>query len=58
MILHRPGRFGGDEEDKVLEVHVAKQRNGPTGEISLTWQKQFNRYENYIADAGYSNTGL
>jgi replicative DNA helicase len=57
MILHRPGRFGG-EEDKVLEVHVAKQRNGPTGEITLTWQKQFNRYENYIADAGYSDSGL
>lgn len=57
MILHRPGRFGG-EEDKVLEVHVAKQRNGPTGEITLTWQKQFNRYENYIADAGYSGSGL
>jgi replicative DNA helicase len=57
MILHRPGRFGG-EEDKVLEVHVAKQRNGPTGEITLTWQKQFNRYENYIADAGYSDSAL
>ena len=57
MILHRPGRFGGDE-DNVLEVHVAKQRNGPTGEITLTWQKQFNRYENYIADAGYSDSGL
>jgi replicative DNA helicase len=58
MILHRPGRFGGDEEDKVLEVHVAKQRNGPTGEISLTWLKQFNRYENYIADVGYGDGGL
>jgi replicative DNA helicase len=57
IILHRPGRFGG-EEDKVLEVHVAKQRNGPTGEITLTWQKQFNRYENYIADAGYSDSAL
>jgi replicative DNA helicase len=57
MILHRPGRFGG-EEDKVLEVHVAKQRNGPTGEITLTWHKQFNRYENYIADAGYSDSVL
>jgi len=58
MILHRPGRFGGDEEDKVLEVHVAKQRNGPTGEISLTWLKHFNRYENYIADVGYGDGGL
>jgi replicative DNA helicase len=58
MILHRPGRFDGDNEDKVLEVHVAKQRNGPTGEITLTWQKHFNRYENYIADAGYSDSGI
>jgi replicative DNA helicase len=54
LILHRPGRFGGDEqEDKVLEVHIAKQRNGPTGEITLTYLKQYMRYENYIADAAY-----
>jgi len=37
----------------VLEVHVAKQRNGPTGEITLTYLKQYMRYENYIADAGF-----
>lgn len=54
MILHRPGRFGGDGgDDNVLEVHIAKQRNGPTGEITLTYLKQFMRYENYIADAGF-----
>jgi replicative DNA helicase len=52
LILHRPGRFGGEEEDNVLEVHIAKQRNGPTGEITLTYLKQFMRYENYIADLG------
>ena len=44
--------------DKVLEVIVAKQRNGPTGEITLTWLKQFNRYENYIADVGYGDGSL
>jgi replicative DNA helicase len=54
MILHRPGRFGGeDKEDNILEVHVAKQRNGPTGEITLTYLKQYMRYENYIPDAGF-----
>ena len=37
---------------------IAKRRNGPTGEISLTWLKQFNRYENYIADVGYGDGGL
>lgn len=53
MILHRPGRFGGEaQEDNVLEVHVAKQRNGPTGEVTLTYLKQYMRYENYAADLG------
>lgn len=51
MILHRPGRFDKSEEDNVLEVHIAKQRNGPTGEISLTYLKQYMRFENYMADA-------
>jgi replicative DNA helicase len=55
MMLHRPGRFDGAQEDNILEVIVAKQRNGPTGEVTLTYLKQFNRYENYIADTGYSD---
>jgi len=53
MMLHRPGKFDGGQEDNVLEVIVAKQRNGPTGEITLTYLKQFMRYENYAADAGF-----
>ncbi|HSQ57706.1 MAG TPA: replicative DNA helicase, partial [Gemmata sp.] len=58
LILHRPGKFDGTQEDNILEVIVAKQRNGPTGEVSLTYLKQFNRYENYIADAGYGEGGI
>ena len=47
-----PGRFGGDDkEDNVLEVHIAKQRNGPTGEINLTYLKQFMRFENFAVEA-------
>ena len=30
-----------------IEVIVAKQRNGPTGEITLTFLKQFMRFENF-----------
>lgn len=52
MLLHRPGKFDGGTEDNVLEVIVAKQRNGPTGEVTLTYLKQFMRYENYAADIG------
>lgn len=55
LLLHRPGKFDGSVEDNILEVIVAKQRNGPTGEVTLTYLKQFNRYENYIADTGYGD---
>jgi replicative DNA helicase len=52
LMLHRPGMFDkGDEElQKVLEVIVAKQRNGPTGEVTLAYLRQYMRYENYAAD--------
>ncbi len=56
MMLHRPGKFDGTQEDNVLEVLIAKQRNGPTGDVTLTYLKQYMRYENYIADAGFANS--
>lgn len=52
MMLHRPARFDKSQEDNVLEVHLAKQRNGPTGQITLTYLRQYMRYENYTADLG------
>ena len=53
MILHRPGRFGGDaQEDNVLEVHVAKQRNGPIGKVDLVFLHHLTKFENRAEDLG------
>jgi replicative DNA helicase len=55
LMLHRPGKFDGGLEDNIIEVIVAKQRNGPTGEVTLAYIKKYMRYENYAGDgAGFS----
>jgi replicative DNA helicase len=47
FMLHRPGKSDGGIEDNIIEIIVAKQRNGPTGEVTLSYLKQFMRYENH-----------
>jgi replicative DNA helicase len=60
MLLHRPDYYaGGDQEftseeprprmdQGVVEVIVAKQRNGPIGDFKLTFVKEYMRFENHI----------
>lgn len=48
MLLHRPEMYEPGQHEGILEIHIAKQRNGPTGELSLTFQKQFMRFENFV----------
>lgn len=41
LMLNRPA------DEHVVEVLVEKQRNGPTGEVTLLFLKQYCRFENY-----------
>jgi replicative DNA helicase len=53
LMLHRPGRFDGGQDDNIIEVIVAKQRNGPTGDVTLAWVKNYMRFENYAGDGAF-----
>ena len=50
MFLHRPAFYSKDpmeeEARKTAEVHVGKQRNGPTGKIEVAFLSQYARFEN------------
>jgi replicative DNA helicase len=47
MMLHRPEIYEPGKHEGAVEVIIVKQRNGPTGEITLTFLKQFMRFENF-----------
>jgi replicative DNA helicase len=42
ILLHRP-----KNSLSTLDLIVAKQRNGPTGELTLTFQREFYRFDNH-----------
>lgn len=52
IMLHRPGLREKDKADDVLELIIEKQRNGPTGQVTLTYVPQYMRYENYAPESG------
>jgi replicative DNA helicase len=50
LMLFRPDLYPADakpEEEGVVEVNIAKQRNGPTGVVKLAFIKHETRFENY-----------
>ncbi len=58
MLLHREAYYHKDDEDwtndpaneellHMSEVIIAKQRNGPTGVVKLTWDDTTTRFKNY-----------
>ncbi|MFM8250479.1 MAG: replicative DNA helicase [Planctomycetota bacterium] len=50
MFVHREEYYlRGEDRDAVAgqaEIIIAKQRNGPVGNVNLTWLKDFTRFEN------------
>jgi replicative DNA helicase len=45
LFLHRPNREG-DDLRKTAEVHIGKQRNGPTGKVEVAFLSDYARFEN------------
>jgi replicative DNA helicase len=53
-LLYRPGKSGSDDEEATgrdeqeavpMNLLIAKQRNGPTGDVNLTFLRPFTRFE-------------
>jgi replicative DNA helicase len=55
MMLHRPEMYEPGQHEGTVEVIIGKQRNGPTGEITLTYLKQFMRFENFAVGMGFDD---
>ena len=47
MFLYNEDKYKPEEPPKnVMEIMIAKQRNGPTGSVYLAWQPNFARFAN------------
>ena len=62
VFIHRPEVFKKDKDkpsknDGKAEIIVAKQRNGPTNTIKLTFLKQYTRFENLAKNKIEDRTG-
>ncbi len=54
MFVHREDYYARGEEADALrgnaEIIIAKQRNGPVGDIELLWERDFTRFSNKAAE--------
>ncbi len=49
MFIHREEYYDTSDEDRArlagqADVIVAKQRNGPTGDVKLSWLQEYTRF--------------
>lgn len=51
LFIYRDEVYNKDSQDKgIAEILIAKQRNGPIGDVRLTFLGQYTRFENAAAD--------
>jgi replicative DNA helicase len=55
MLLHRPDRYEPGQHEGVVEVIIGKQRNGPTGEVTLSYVKQYMRFEDFAVGTPFES---
>lgn len=53
LFLHRPEMYSANDRVGEADVIVAKQRNGPTGKVTLTFLKHSMRFENFATPSVY-----
>ncbi len=51
IFLYRPEMYSKDAQG-IAELYIAKQRNGPTGELKLTFQKDYARFVSHSEGIG------
>jgi replicative DNA helicase len=50
LFIHREEMFNPEGEKGKAELIVGKNRHGPTGPVSMTFIKEYTRFENYAED--------
>ncbi|EFV01100.1 replicative DNA helicase [Pseudoramibacter alactolyticus ATCC 23263] len=58
LFLYRAYYYDKENSNpNMAELDVAKQRNGPTGRINLTWRSEFTRFMDWADESTYSDPG-
>ena len=47
ILLHREDYYDSTKRPGEVNLNIAKQKNGPTGKINLTFEQKFLRFENF-----------
>ena len=57
MFIYRPAYYGegGEDDEKLAKVIIAKHRAGEVGEADLNFINQYVRFENRMDDIGYNS---